>query len=66
MFNVMTGVVVPVATLDVTSVPVVPIVRADTEVTVPTLHDLSAVKSNAVPLIVNVRVEGTYPVKSGL
>ena len=36
-FNVMTGVVVPVATLDERSVPVVPKVSAATEVTVPVL-----------------------------
>jgi hypothetical protein len=35
-FKVITGVVVPVATVELKSVPVVPKVKADTEVTVPT------------------------------
>jgi hypothetical protein len=38
IFKVITGVVVPVATLLVMSVPVVPKVRAATDVTVPTLE----------------------------
>ena len=37
MFSVMTGVTVPVATEEPTSVPAVPSVRAATEVTVPAL-----------------------------
>ena len=39
-FKVMTGVVVPVATVDVKSVPVVPKVKAATLVTVPFVLDL--------------------------
>jgi hypothetical protein len=35
-FKVITGVVVPLATLELKSVPLVPIVKADTLVTVPT------------------------------
>jgi hypothetical protein len=61
MFNVITGVVVPLATLELTSVPVVPNVRAATDVTVPTLNVLSALKSWAVPLIVIDLVVGTPP-----
>ena len=60
-FNVITGVVVPVATVLVISVPVVPIVNAETDVTVPTLQVLSALKSKAVPLIVKVLEVGTPP-----
>ena len=45
IFNVMVGLVVPLATVDVISVPVVPNVSAFTFVTVPTDHDLSADKS---------------------
>jgi len=41
--------------------PVNPVPVA-TEVTVPTLHDLFADKSNAVPFIVIVLVKGTYVV----
>ena len=61
MFNVITGVVVPLATLEVMSVPVVPIVKAATEVTVPTLNVLFADKSKLVPFIVIVLVVGTPP-----
>ena len=45
IFNVMVGLVVPFATVDVISVPVVPNVKAFTFVTVPTDHDLSEDKS---------------------
>ena len=58
-FKVIIGVVVPVATVELKSVPVVPKVSAATEVTVPTDHVLSALKSNEIPLIVNVLVVGT-------
>ena len=44
-FSVMTGVVVPVATVDVRSVPVVPKVSAATEVTVPDPLLLKVVQS---------------------
>jgi hypothetical protein len=52
--------------LDVTGVdpivtPVV-VVLIPMLVTVPTLHDLSALRSYAVPLIVNVRDVGTAPI----
>lgn len=57
--RVITGVVVPVATVLDRSVPVVPSVNAATDVTVPTDQVLSVDKSYAVPLIVNVRVLGT-------
>jgi len=64
-FNVITGVVVLFATVDDKSVPVVPKVKAATDVTVPEpvaiVQLLSAVKSYAVPLIVNVLEEGTPP-----
>ena len=62
-FKVITGVVVPVATVELKSVPVVPNVNAATLVTVPTLNVLSALKSCVVPLIVIERVVGTgvYP-----
>ena len=58
-FNVITGVVVEFATVELKSVPVVPNVSAATLVTVPTLNVLSADKSCVVPLIVIVRVGGT-------
>jgi len=58
-FNVITGVVVPVATDELKSVPVVPNVNAATDVTVPTLQVLSALKSYAVPLMVNCLDVGT-------
>jgi hypothetical protein len=61
IFNVITGVVVPLATLEDTSVPVVPKVKAATSVTVPTLYVLSALKSKAVPLMVIDLVVGTPP-----
>jgi len=61
IFRVITGVVVPFATLEDTSVPVVPMVSAATLVTVPTLQDLSADKSSAVPFIVRVLEVGTPP-----
>lgn len=57
--RVITGVVVPVATDDDRSVPVVPSVNAATSVTVPTDQVLSADKSSVTPLIVKVRVVGT-------
>ena len=44
-FKVITGVVVPVATVLDKSVPLVPNVKAATDVTVPTLQVLSALKS---------------------
>ena len=59
--NVITGVVVPVATVELRSVPVVPKVKADTEVTVPTLQLRSTLKSYAVPLIVSCLELGTPP-----
>ena len=49
-FNVITGVVVPVATVDVKSVPVVPKVKAATEVTVPT--EIDPPNAVDVPLMV--------------
>jgi hypothetical protein len=61
MFKVITGVVVPLATLELTSVPLVPIVKAATEVTVPTLYVLFADKSKLVPFIVIVLLVGTPP-----
>ena len=42
IFNVITGVVVPVATVDVISVPIVPSVNAATEVTVPAPAGIAA------------------------
>ena len=54
-FNVITGVVVLVATLDDKSVPVVPNVKAETEVTVPVVgvaHDgIPAAKVNTCPFV---------------
>ena len=61
IFKVITGVVVPVATVEDTSAPVVPKVKAATDVTVPTVQDLLADKSKEVPLIVIVLVVGTPP-----
>ena len=58
-FKVITGVVVLSATVELKSVPEVPKVSADTEVTVPTDHILSADRSYDVPLIVNSLVVGT-------
>ena len=60
-FNVITGVVELLATEDVISVPDVPIVRAATDVTVPTLHVLFALRSYDVPLIVSVVVADAPP-----
>ena len=57
--SVITGVVVPVATVELKSVPLVPIVKADTLVTVPTLHALLADKSYVVPFMVSVLDSGT-------
>ena len=51
MFNVITGVVVPFATVDVRSVPDVPKVRAATEVTVPPPADVDMVPATKlIPL----------------
>ena len=62
-FKVITGVIVPFATVELKSVPVVPNVKAATLVTVPALvaivNVLSAERSCVVPLIVSERVVGT-------
>lgn len=50
IFSVMTGVVVPLATVELTSVPVVPSVKAATEVTVPPLA-LVQLGARVVPLL---------------
>ena len=57
ILRVITGVVVPVATVDVMSTPAEIIVNAATSVTVPTLQLLFAAKLNVVPLIVMVVTE---------
>ena len=62
-FNVIAGVVVLLTTLEFKSVPLAPKVN-ETVVTVPTLQLLSALKSYAVPLMVNCLDVGTYPLKA--
>ena len=55
--------VIPIVPVEVIVPPVIGLVVA-IDVTVPTLHDLLALKSSAVPLIVNVRDVGTYDPRS--
>lgn len=50
IFKVITGVVVPLATVELTSVPVVPNVKAATEVTVPVVG-VTQLGASVVPLL---------------
>ena len=60
-------VIVPLDVIGVEPI-VTPLVldESPTLVTVPTLHDLLALKSKAVPFIVSVRVVGTAPIVEGI